>query len=173
MDSQRSCKWTVPSQQSAGTLHFDQLPTLLQGGQEFEAQTLLTENILRASAARLICYQVICLHIFASSMLTQLLCSFLSSFSTTTEHSASSGLSLSFSQGSTRLLRNPKFHYRAHKSPSLDPSSTRWLQIPKSHTLVSVRSVVVGSFNLLKTKRNLPYIRNQFVPRSKHFTPRL
>ena len=24
-------------------------------------------------------------------------------------------------------------------------------------------------FNLLKTKRNLLYIRNQFVPRSKHF----
>ena len=28
-------------------------------------------------------------------------------------------------------------------------------------------------FNLLKTKRNLFYIRNRFVPRSKHFTPRL
>ena len=27
--------------------------------------------------------------------------------------------------------------------------------------------------NLLKTKRNLLYIRNQFVPRSKHFPPRL
>ena len=26
---------------------------------------------------------------------------------------------------------------------------------------------------LLKTKRNLLYIRNQFVPRSKHFSPRL
>ena len=29
------------------------------------------------------------------------------------------------------------------------------------------------SFNLLKTKRNLLYIRNQFAPRSKHFPPRL
>ena len=29
------------------------------------------------------------------------------------------------------------------------------------------------SFNPLKTKRNLPYIKNQFVPRSKHFSPRL
>ena len=28
-------------------------------------------------------------------------------------------------------------------------------------------------FNLLKTKRNLLYIWNQFVPRSKHFLPRL
>ena len=28
-------------------------------------------------------------------------------------------------------------------------------------------------FNLLKTKRNLLYIRNQPVPRSKHFQPRL
>ena len=27
--------------------------------------------------------------------------------------------------------------------------------------------------NLLKTKRNLLYIRNQFKPRSKHFPPRL
>ena len=27
--------------------------------------------------------------------------------------------------------------------------------------------------NFLKTKRNLLYIRNQFVPRSKHFPPRL
>ena len=27
--------------------------------------------------------------------------------------------------------------------------------------------------NLLKTKCNLLYIRNQFVPRSKHFLPRL
>ena len=29
------------------------------------------------------------------------------------------------------------------------------------------------SLNLLKTKSNLLYIRNQFVPRSKHFPPRL
>ena len=26
-------------------------------------------------------------------------------------------------------------------------------------------------YNLLKTKRNLLYVRNQFVPRSKHFLP--
>ena len=34
---------------------------------------------------------------------------------------------------------------------------------------------VVGSrnINLLKTNRNLPYIRNEPVPRSKHFPPRL
>jgi 3-polyprenyl-4-hydroxybenzoate decarboxylase len=28
-------------------------------------------------------------------------------------------------------------------------------------------------FNLLQTKRNLLYIKNQFVPRCKHFPPRL
>jgi len=28
-------------------------------------------------------------------------------------------------------------------------------------------------FNLLKTKRNLLYIRNQSVPHCKHFPPRL
>ena len=32
---------------------------------------------------------------------------------------------------------------------------------------------VIHSFNLLKTKRNLLYIRKQSVPRSKHFLPRL
>ena len=31
----------------------------------------------------------------------------------------------------------------------------------------------MSDLNLLKTKRNLLYIRNQFVPRSKHFPPRL
>ena len=31
---------------------------------------------------------------------------------------------------------------------------------------------VLLKINLLKTKRNLFYIRNQFVPRSKHFPPR-
>jgi len=31
----------------------------------------------------------------------------------------------------------------------------------------------VSDFNLLKTKRNLLYIRNQSVPRCKHFPPRL
>jgi len=30
-----------------------------------------------------------------------------------------------------------------------------------------------GSGRLLKTKRNLLYIRNQSVPRCKHFPPRL
>jgi hypothetical protein len=31
----------------------------------------------------------------------------------------------------------------------------------------------IGLFNLLNTKRNLLYISNQSVPRSKHFPPRL
>ena len=34
-------------------------------------------------------------------------------------------------------------------------------------------SMCVTRFNLLKTKRNLLYIRNQSVPRSKHFPPQL
>ena len=33
--------------------------------------------------------------------------------------------------------------------------------------------VMHQQFNLLNTKRNLLYIRNQFVPRSKRFPPRL
>jgi hypothetical protein len=33
--------------------------------------------------------------------------------------------------------------------------------------------VQVAQFNLLKTKRNPLYIRHQFVPRCKHFPPRL
>ena len=33
--------------------------------------------------------------------------------------------------------------------------------------------LIVKQIKLLKTKRNLLYIRNQFVPRSKHFSPLL
>ena len=40
---------------------------------------------------------------------------------------------------------------------------------PNSQTVL----LEYGPINLLKTKRNLLYIRNQFVPRSKHFPPRL
>jgi len=36
-----------------------------------------------------------------------------------------------------------------------------------------VREEWALAINLLKTKRNLLYIRNQFVPRCKHFPPRL
>ena len=32
---------------------------------------------------------------------------------------------------------------------------------------------IMNLINLLKTKRNLPHIRSQSVPRSKHFLPRL
>jgi hypothetical protein len=32
---------------------------------------------------------------------------------------------------------------------------------------------LISLHNLLKTKRNLLYIRNQSVPRCKHFPPRL
>jgi len=37
----------------------------------------------------------------------------------------------------------------------------------------SVGTVLKDAINLLKTKRNLLYIRNQTVPRCKHFLPRL
>ena len=42
---------------------------------------------------------------------------------------------------------------------------------PKS--VVEVDNPVLSVLNLLKTKRNLLYIRNQSVPRSKHLPPRL
>ena len=35
------------------------------------------------------------------------------------------------------------------------------------------QSPLIGLLNLLKKKRNLLYIRNQSVPRCKHFPPRL
>jgi len=41
----------------------------------------------------------------------------------------------------------------------------------------TLQSVIINKehvfINLLKTKRNLVYIRNQSVPRCKHFPPRL
>ena len=37
----------------------------------------------------------------------------------------------------------------------------------------SIHGSPVSFFNLLKSKRNLLYIRNQSVPRSKQFPPRL
>jgi len=39
--------------------------------------------------------------------------------------------------------------------------------------LIVVFRIFAKALNLLKTKRNLGYIRNQSVPRSKHFPPRL
>jgi hypothetical protein len=42
---------------------------------------------------------------------------------------------------------------------------------PNFHQTVSLP--VKRAVNLLKTKRNLLYIRSQFVPRSKQFPPRL
>jgi len=32
---------------------------------------------------------------------------------------------------------------------------------------------LIFHFNLIQTKSNLLYVRNQFVPRCKHFPPRL
>jgi len=37
----------------------------------------------------------------------------------------------------------------------------------------ALRAFGIIKFHLLKTKRNLLYIRNQSVPRCKHFPPRL
>lgn len=37
----------------------------------------------------------------------------------------------------------------------------------------SIRIIPSYSFNLLKTKRNLLYMRNKSVPHSKHFPPQL
>ena len=45
--------------------------------------------------------------------------------------------------------------------------------IRTKHSRQSERHVEFCNINLLKTKRNLLYIRNQSVPRSKHFPPQL
>ena len=41
------------------------------------------------------------------------------------------------------------------------------------HIFHNIPTKLYSYVNLLKTKRNLLYIRNQSVPRSKHFPPRL
>ena len=50
-----------------------------------------------------------------------------------------------------------------------------WLSLsfPKPLFFFFFCSFCITFFNLLNTKRNLLYIRNQSVPRSKHFPPRL
>ena len=45
--------------------------------------------------------------------------------------------------------------------------------IRTKHSTQSGRHVEFLNVNLLKTKRNIPYIRYKSVPRSKHFLPRL
>ena len=45
--------------------------------------------------------------------------------------------------------------------------------IRTKHSTQSERHVEFLNVNLLKTKRNLLYIRSQSVPRSKHFLPRV
>ena len=62
---------------------------------------------------------------------------------------------------SYKFLKQTSFRSLSHKQNLLRT---------ESHLLCTLR----GQFlNLLKTKRNLLYIRNQFVPRSKHFPRRL
>jgi len=47
--------------------------------------------------------------------------------------------------------------------------------VDSGRPLVTIWHIRIASWllNLLKTKRNLLYIRNQSVPRCKHFQPRL
>ena len=45
--------------------------------------------------------------------------------------------------------------------------------IRTKHSMQSERNVEFFNVNLLKTTRNLLYVRNQSVPRSKHFPPQL
>ena len=49
-------------------------------------------------------------------------------------------------------------------------ASVCWCFLSLTESLLQLRRPL---FNLLKTKRNLLYIRNQSVPRSKYFPPRL
>ena len=57
-----------------------------------------------------------------------------------------------------------KIHYRIHKTLPLVPFQTKMNPV---HVISSY------FFNLLKTKRRLLYLKTQFVPRCKHFLPRL
>ena len=50
---------------------------------------------------------------------------------------------------------------------------TVWSDTWKKHSTQSERNVEFFNVNLLKTTRNLLYVRNQSVPRSKHFPPQL
>ena len=45
--------------------------------------------------------------------------------------------------------------------------------IRTKHSTESERHVEFLNVNLLNTKRRLLYLKTQFVPRSKHFPPRL
>ena len=54
----------------------------------------------------------------------------------------------------------------------LRPSDNKFNKTILTFYLVQ-KTVYLCSINLLKTKRNLLYIRNQSAPRSKHFPPRL
>jgi len=47
------------------------------------------------------------------------------------------------------------------------------LLIRTGYRLTTKSSVHVGDISLLRTKRNLLYIRNQSIPRCKHSPPRL
>ena len=55
------------------------------------------------------------------------------------------------------------------------PAVIRKLQknIKNRNSKYHQESDLLFDINILKTKCNLLYIRNQFVPRSKHFPPRL
>jgi len=47
------------------------------------------------------------------------------------------------------------------------------VSFPQNPSVYTKRTREITFINLLKNGRNLLYVRNQFVPRSKHFPPRL
>jgi hypothetical protein len=71
------------------------------------------------------------------------------------------------SKNSTNLNRS-KFHPESKFTEIFPARSGVSLPIPSARFLL-----LHCPINLLKTKRNLLYIRNQSVPRCKHFPPRL
>ena len=54
---------------------------------------------------------------------------------------------------------------------SESPNDAKCLPLDKTYTVFLL--VHCDHFKILKTKCNMLYIRNQFVPRSKHFPPQL
>ena len=75
---------------------------------------------------------------------------------------------------------SPPWRFGEHTTPSRllenagiwDNYEVKTFKITKETKVYSV-SWIQLNINPLKTKRNLLYIRNQSVPRSKHFPPRL
>ena len=69
----------------------------------------------------------------------------------------------SYPQAITTTWRTHELLYGRNDTSAIYFTILKWQTLRKHETFIS----------LLKTKRNLLYIRNQSVPRSKHFPPRL